>query len=88
VGTFHHSDAGRISWYDFAVAIAEEAHSVGLIEQIPAVKPIATSAYPTPAKRPAFSLLDSSKTRALLGDTHTPWRDNLRAMLIEEKALG
>ncbi|MEL7219468.1 MAG: dTDP-4-dehydrorhamnose reductase [Pseudomonadota bacterium] len=87
-GTFHHSDAGRISWYDFALAIAEEAHGVGLITQMPAIKPIATSDYPTAAKRPAFSLLDSSKTRALLGDRHTPWRENLRAMLIEEKARG
>ncbi|MEP1422960.1 MAG: dTDP-4-dehydrorhamnose reductase [Erythrobacter sp.] len=87
-GIFHHSDAGEISWYDFAVAIAEDAHAIGLIESIPQIKPIATSDYPTPAKRPAFSLLDSSATRALLGDTHTHWRDNLRAMLNEEKALG
>ncbi|MEP0391120.1 MAG: dTDP-4-dehydrorhamnose reductase [Erythrobacter sp.] len=87
-GTFHHSDAGEISWYDFAVAIAEEAHEIGLIESIPAIKPITTSYYPTPAKRPAFSLLDSSATRAVLGDTHTHWRENLRTMLREEKALG
>lgn len=87
-GIFHHSDAGQASWYDFAVAIAEEAHAAGLITSIPKIKPIATSDYPTPAKRPAFSLLDSSATRELLGDTHTPWRENLRAMLKEEKALG
>lgn len=87
-GTFHHSDAGEISWYDFAVVIAEEAHAIGLIERIPAIKPIASSDYPTPAKRPAFSLLDSSATRALLGDKHIHWRENLRAMLKEEKALG
>lgn len=87
-GTFHHSDAGKASWYDFAVAIAEEAHAIGLVGNIPTIKPIATSDYPTPAARPAFSLLDSSATRELLGDTHTPWRENLRAMLKEEKALG
>ena len=87
-GTFHHSDAGEISWFDFAVAIAEEAQEVGLIERIPVIRPIATSDYPTPAKRPAFSLLDSSATRELLEDTHTHWRENLRAMLREEKALG
>lgn len=87
-GTFHHSDAGEISWYDFAVAIAEEAQIMGLIERIPTIKPITTSDYPTPATRPAFSVLDSSTTRAVLGDTHTPWRENLRAMLKEEKALG
>jgi dTDP-4-dehydrorhamnose reductase len=87
-GTFHHSDAGQASWYDFAVAIAEEAHAIGLIGEIPQIKPIATSDYPTPAARPAFSLLDSSATRELLGDTYTPWRENLRTMLKEEKALG
>ena len=87
-GIFHHSDAGEASWYDFAVAIAEDAHEIGLIGSIPTIKPIATSDYPTPAKRPAFSLLDCSATRELLGDTHTPWRENLRAMLKEEKALG
>lgn len=87
-GTFHHSDAGVASWYDFAMAIAEEAHEVGLIARIPAIKPIATADYPTPAQRPAFSLLDCSETRAILGDTHTHWRTNLRAMLKEEKALG
>ena len=87
-GTFHHSDAGQASWYDFAVAIAEEAFAIGLIGKIPQIKPIATCDYPTPAARPAFSLLDSSATRELLGDRYTPWRENLRAMLKEEKALG
>lgn len=87
-GTFHHSDAGQASWYDFAVAIAEEAYALGLIKAIPTINPIAATDYPTPASRPAFSLLDSTATRELLGDTHTPWRDNLRAMLKEEKALG
>lgn len=87
-GTFHHSDAGQTSWYDFAVAIAEEAFAIGLIGKIPQIKPITTCDYPTPAARPAFSLLDSSATRELLGDRYTPWRENLRAMLKEEKALG
>lgn len=87
-GTFHHSDAGVASWYDFAVAIAEEAHAIGLIARIPAIKPIATSDYPTPARRPAFSLLDCSATRATLGDAAVHWRHNLRLMLEEEAQLG
>jgi dTDP-4-dehydrorhamnose reductase len=87
-GTFHHSDDGAISWHDFAVAIAEEGHALGLVKKIPVIKPIATTDYPTPAQRPAFSLLDCSKTRAVLGDRPIPWRDNLRRMLEEEKALG
>ncbi len=87
-GTFHHSDAGRASWHDFAVAIAEEAYEIGLLAAIPAINAITTQQYPTPAARPAFSLLDSSATRALLGDEAAAWRENLRAMLKEEAALG
>lgn len=87
-GTFHHADEGAISWHDFAVAIAEEAHALGLVKAIPAIRPIATADYPTPARRPAFSLLDCSKTRALLGDRAVPWRENLRRMLEEEARLG
>jgi len=87
-GTFHHSDDGEISWYDFAVAIAEEAHELGLIKAIPTINAITTADYPTPARRPAFSVLDCSATRALLGDTPVHWRTNLRQMLKEEKALG
>lgn len=87
-GTFHHSDAGVASWYDFAVAIQEEALALGLLDRSIPVTPIPSSAYPTPAVRPAFSLLDCSATRNLLGDGHTHWRVNLRKMLKEEAALG
>lgn len=87
-GIWHHRDAGVASWYDFAVAIAEEAHALGLIARIPAITPIATADYPTPAKRPSFSVLDVSATRALLGDAQVHWRTNLKSMLKEEKALG
>jgi dTDP-4-dehydrorhamnose reductase len=87
-GIWHHSDAGVASWYDFAVAIQEEALAGGLLDRAIPIAPIATSAYPTPAARPAFSLLDSSATREALGDGYTHWRSNLRCMLIEEKALG
>lgn len=87
-GTFHHSDDGAISWHGFAVAIAEEAHVRGLVKRIPVIKAITTADYPTPAKRPAYSLLDCSATRAYLGDQPVPWRTNLRLMLEEEAKLG
>ncbi len=87
-GAYHHSDAGVASWYDFAVAIAEEAEAIGLLARRPVLKPITTADYPTPARRPAFSLLDCRKTRALLGDDMVHWRTNLRLMLNEEKAHG
>lgn len=87
-GTFHHSDAGVASWYDFAVAIAEEAHALGLLARIPVIRPITTAEYPTPARRPAYSLLDCSATRAALGDEAVHWRTNLRLMLEEEAKRG
>lgn len=88
VGTFHHSDAGVASWYDFAMAIAEEAYALGLLPRVPIIRPITTADYPTPARRPAFSLLDCSATRALLGAEAVHWRTNLRLMLKEETNLG
>lgn len=87
-GTFHHSDAGVASWYDFAVAIQEEALAMGMLDTAIPINPIPTAAYPTPATRPAFSLLDCSKTRDLLEDGYTHWRSNLRKMLKEEASLG
>lgn len=87
-GIWHHRDAGVASWYDFAVAIAEEAEALGLIARIPTITPIATKDFPTPAKRPSFSVLDVSATRTLLGDDNVHWRANLKTMLKEEKALG
>ena len=87
-GVYHHRDAGVASWFDFALAIADEAHALDLIPRIPAITPIASADYPTPAKRPSFSVLDVSGTRALLGDAHVHWRTNLKAMLKQEKTLG
>lgn len=87
-GIFHHRDAGVASWYDFAVAIAEEGRELGLLDRVPEIIPISTSDYPTPAKRPSFSVLDVSGTRSALGDDHVHWRTNLKTMLKEEKAFG
>lgn len=86
-GIFHHCDEGQCSWHEFALAIAEEAHALGLIRAIPQIRAITTAEYPTPARRPAYSLLDCTATRALLGDAGVPWRTNLRLML-EEEARG
>lgn len=81
VGTFHYTDSGVASWYDFAVAIQEEALAAGLLETAVPIIPIATSDYPTPAVRPQFSVLDKSATSALLGGPAPHWRVNLRRMI-------
>ena len=82
-GVHHFTDSGVASWYDFAVAIAEEALDAGLLEAPARIEPIATADYPTDAKRPAFSVLDKSATWALLGSAAPHWRVNLRANLRE-----
>lgn len=80
-GLFHVTDAGAASWYDFAQAIAEEATAAGILAGEPAVEPIATADYPTPAQRPAYSVLDKSATWALLGEPADHWRVALRRVL-------
>jgi dTDP-4-dehydrorhamnose reductase len=82
-GIYHWTDLGIATWYDFAVAIQEEAIARRLLTRVVPVIPIATAAYPTPAQRPAFSVLDTSATRALLAVPARHWRSNLRMMLDE-----
>ena len=80
-GILHYTDSGVASWYDFACAIQEEALAMGLLKQAVPIVPIATSEYPTPARRPLFSILDKSQSWALLGQPANHWRVNLRTML-------
>ena len=86
-GIYHWTDAGVCSWYDFAVAIAEEGLALGLLPAQPKVHPIPGSAYPTPAQRPAFSVLDKDSTWQALDTEGLHWRVQLRSMLQELKEL-
>lgn len=81
-GIHHFTDAGVASWYDFAVAISEEGRAAGLFEHDVAITPIRTEDYPTPAQRPAYSVLDCHATWAITGYPRH-WRDELRPMLGE-----
>ena len=85
-GIHHWTDAGVASWYDFAVAIQDEALARGLLPRAKPILPIYSSEYPTKAQRPAFSVLDSAATRSLLKLPATHWRHNLRMMLDELRA--
>ena len=86
-GTYHWSDAGVCSWYDFAVAIFEEATSLGLLTQPVTIKPIPARQYPTPAQRPSYSVLDKEKTWEDLQLDGVHWRTQLRTMLEDHKEL-
>jgi dTDP-4-dehydrorhamnose reductase len=82
-GMYHWTDLGIATWYDFAVAIQEEALTRGLLSRAVPVIPISTADYPTPATRPAFSVLNTEATRALVKAPARHWRHNLRMMLDE-----
>ncbi len=86
-GICHYTDSGVASWYDFAVAIQEEALHLGLLRRSAKVLPITTAEYPTPARRPRFSVLDKRDTWEVLGSPAAHWRDGLRHTLKERKRL-
>ncbi|HDZ08724.1 dTDP-4-dehydrorhamnose reductase [Pseudohongiella sp.] len=77
VGILHWTDAGVASWYDFAVAIQDEAIKQGLLAKAIPIHPIPTTAYPTPARRPSFSVLDKTATMAVLDCQPQHWRREL-----------
>lgn len=80
-GTYHWTDAGVASWYDFALAIRDEALSLGLLGHAIPVAPLTTADYPTPARRPSYSVLEKSATWAALGRSAPHWREALREVL-------
>jgi dTDP-4-dehydrorhamnose reductase len=89
-GIHHYTQAGIASWYDFAAAIGEEATAAGLLDKAPLVRPIRSEAFPTPARRPSFSVLDTAHTYAALGQMPDHWRVQLRKAIAElkEDSLG
>ncbi len=75
-GIFHAACEGQCSWYDLAVATLEGAGVADV-----RVLPCTTAEFPRPAKRPAYSVLDSSRLAALRGRRLRPWREALRTFL-------
>ena len=80
-GTHHLVASGHTSWHGFATAIFDEAHARGLLARVPRVQPIATADYPTPARRPAWSVLDNTGLGQLLGTPLPDWREGLREVM-------
>lgn len=75
--TLHLVASGEVSWCGFARQIFVEAHARGLIPRIPHVNPITTAEYPTPARRPAYSVLSNGAFEARAGMSLPTWRDAL-----------
>jgi dTDP-4-dehydrorhamnose reductase len=80
-GTFHLVAGGHTSWHGFACAIFEAAQARGLLARIPRVLPIASADYPTPARRPAWSVLDNTAFERHVGIALPDWRDGLREVI-------
>ena len=82
-GIYHYTNSGVASWYDFAVTIFEEAQQLGFPLKVQRVIPITTPEYPTPARRPSYSVLSCAKISTVLGNHPPHWRQPLRQMLKE-----
>jgi dTDP-4-dehydrorhamnose reductase len=80
-GVWHFANTGATSWHGFATAILEEAQRRGLPTKTRVVHPIPTSAYPTPARRPAWSVLATEKIEGVLGARPRAWSEALAAYL-------
>ena len=76
-GIYHYSNQGIISWYDFAAAIKD------MISSSCTVHPIPGSAYPTPAKRPAYSAFNTDKISQTFNIPILPWKESLQLCLLQ-----
>lgn len=74
-GIYHYSNDGAISWYEFAVEIGKQLNSQCRIHAIP------TSQFPTPARRPAYSVLDKTRISQTYGIRPLPWKKSLQDCL-------
>ncbi len=80
-GSYHLTASGETTWHGFAEAIFDEATASGVIARKPRVTAIASSEFPTPARRPEYSVLDNSGFAATFGHPLHDWREGLRATL-------
>jgi dTDP-4-dehydrorhamnose reductase len=79
-GTFHVTDGGECTWYEFTLAIAKQ------LGRTCTIAPCTTAEFPRPAPRPAYSVLDLRTTEALLGPM-PDWRENLGDVLARLEAI-
>lgn len=84
-GVYHWTDGGSISWFDFAVEIQRQALTIGLLDSAIPIHPIATSEYPTPARRPSYSVLDRRRALTQFDCPAQDWKAQLERVL---KALA
>jgi dTDP-4-dehydrorhamnose reductase len=82
-GTHHLVASGATSWHGFASAIFEQVAAQGLLARLPRVMPISSAEFPTPAARPAWSLLDNTNFQRQFGVPLPDWRNGLHRVLAQ-----
>lgn len=80
-GTWHLTASGQTSWHGFAEAIVAQATAAGLLARAPQVQAISSADYPTPARRPACSVLDNRRLQEALGVRLPSWQDGLAGVI-------
>jgi len=80
-GIYHLTASGETTWHGFAQAIFEEAVQTGRLNAAPLLLPTDTAGFPTPAKRPAWSVLDTTRVQTVFGITPPDWRSELRTVM-------
>jgi len=80
-GIYHFTDGGSLSWYEFAVTIQEMGIELGMLPKNSLVNPVPTESYPTPAKRPAYSVLDISMSEEVTDRASRDWKRELLKVL-------
>lgn len=80
-GVHHLVASGHTSWHGFASAIFVAAQAQGLMDRVPRVTPITTAEFPTPAKRPAWSVLDNTGFQQRFGYALPDWQDGLNEVI-------
>lgn len=84
-GTYHYCGSPKTTWHEFATEIFKQANEIGLINKKIKVNPIPTTEYPTPAKRPANSMLNCTKILNTYNIDMPDWREALKNILTELK---
>ena len=80
-GIYHWSDRGSVSWYDFALVIQDYCLDTGLLKKRIPIIPISTNQYPTSARRPKYSVMDSSLTIEKYSIEPKPWKESLKQVI-------
>ncbi len=82
-GIFHFANTAETNWYHFAKEIQRQAHALEFPLKIQSIEPITSQEYPTPAKRPSYSTLDTKKIEQRLGKKPRTWQEALQDYLVQ-----